>query len=192
VRAHYADFGNIVAFRTIPAAMGFYISYRIANRIYWTAHKRPVPKGELVFSDGKHLARARCGNQLSLVAQEPKLRGDQPEETVLDDIETPTASVLDTIRPPLLLEDVSPLHIPALLEDKQRSPSLLASAIPGETAGVLGNGASPAIIQSTVGPIDDLNTHHSTSISDAPEPTTLGLFIAGFGAVLIRCLARKV
>ena len=90
VAAHYADFDpSTTAVRTLPENEYLYVSYRKANRVYWTTDKRRIPKGEPVLSDGKHLARARCGNRLSATPQFPVLYGPQPSEANLNVPELP-------------------------------------------------------------------------------------------------------
>ncbi|MBV8905508.1 MAG: hypothetical protein JOZ22_17905, partial [Acidobacteriia bacterium] len=85
VAAHYGDFdASAVAVRTLPESELLYVSYRKADRVYWTRDKRRIPKGEPILTDGKHLARTRCGNRLSAVPQFPVLYGPQPGEANLN------------------------------------------------------------------------------------------------------------
>jgi hypothetical protein len=64
--AHYADF-RVESARAIHLnrATQFYVSYRLGNRIYWTAKKLTLPKGETILTDGEHALRSRCGNRIS-------------------------------------------------------------------------------------------------------------------------------
>lgn len=90
VAAHYADFdGSRASIRTLPADAFLYVSYRKADRIYWTANKRRIRKGEPVLCDGVHMARTRCGNRLSAVPQFPIAAGPQPSEQALNAPELP-------------------------------------------------------------------------------------------------------
>jgi hypothetical protein len=90
VAAHYADFdAPAVAVRTLPENEFLYVSYRKSDRVYWTTDKRRIPKGEPVLTDGKHLARVRCGNRLSAAPQFPVLYGPQPTEANLNAPELP-------------------------------------------------------------------------------------------------------
>jgi len=90
VAAHYSDFeAGAVTVRTLPQDTYLYVSYRKSDRVYWTANKRRIPKGEVVLSDGKHLARTRCGNRLSAAPQLPIAAGPQPTETALNGPEIP-------------------------------------------------------------------------------------------------------
>jgi hypothetical protein len=65
VRQHYVDIDldNLLAIRT-QAPMEAFVSYRWHDKVYWTAHKVSIPRGELVLTDGKHMIRGRCGNRI--------------------------------------------------------------------------------------------------------------------------------
>jgi hypothetical protein len=92
VAFHYSDFETgAVTVRTLPREAYLYVSYRKADRVYWTANKRRIPKGETVLSDGKNLARTRCGNRLSETPQLPIAAGPQPTETALNGPEIPAS-----------------------------------------------------------------------------------------------------
>jgi hypothetical protein len=65
---HYSDFRvHSVSLVRLPTARKVYVSYRIGNRIFWTKEKVTLHAGEPVLTDGTHLARARCGNRISLL-----------------------------------------------------------------------------------------------------------------------------
>lgn len=72
VRAHYAGLvpATLLAMR-LSRAIDAYASYRVGNRIYWTAHKIHIPSGELVLSDGTRMIRSRCGNVLTFIGVPP-------------------------------------------------------------------------------------------------------------------------
>lgn len=60
-----------------------YVSYRMGDHVYWTRKKLMLLKGEALLTDGEHLARTRCGNRLSDVAELPtSLR--EPERALLE------------------------------------------------------------------------------------------------------------
>jgi hypothetical protein len=78
VADHYHDL--------VPAAMHpevvnspreAYMSYRIADRVYWTTRKLPLHQGETILTDGREAVRARCGNRLSDVPRSPT-SADEP------------------------------------------------------------------------------------------------------------------
>ena len=83
--AHYSDFeASNASVNPLPQDTYLYVSYRKADHVYWTANKHRVPKGELLLSDGKHLARTRCGNRLSGIPEFPVAHGPQPTELALN------------------------------------------------------------------------------------------------------------
>ena len=85
VREHYKgiQLDLLRPFRLTKPAQG-YVSYRIGNRIFWTAQRLYLRPGELLLSDGLHLIRGRCGNRISLVASGPVQTVGEPTEAVLD------------------------------------------------------------------------------------------------------------
>jgi hypothetical protein len=111
VRAHYADFGNNPVMRQAPADLFMYISYRKSDKVYWTRTKLRIPKGESVLSDGKHLARARCGNRLSFTPQQPLSPETELSEGAFNAPEVPKVSIpFDVPAPPATEAD---LYVPA-------------------------------------------------------------------------------
>jgi hypothetical protein len=72
VKEHYADFNVKKAQMVLLTEDRFqYASYRKLNRVYWTKKKLKIKKGEVLLTDGKNYARARCGNRLSDKPQTP-------------------------------------------------------------------------------------------------------------------------
>ncbi len=80
VAAHYAEF-SVADARVIrlPHDKLAYVSYRLGNHIYWTKTKVNLRQGETLLSDGKHLARTRCGNRISDVAMAPVSPQEPPQ-----------------------------------------------------------------------------------------------------------------
>ena len=72
VSAHYSDF-RVRAARAmrLPREHQFFVSYRVGNQVYWTKKKITLPSGEMLLTDGEHLARTRCGNRLSEIPLAP-------------------------------------------------------------------------------------------------------------------------
>jgi hypothetical protein len=65
---HYSDFRvQSASLVRLPATRKVYVSYRLGNRVFWSKQKVTLPSGEPVLTDGTHLARARCGNRISLL-----------------------------------------------------------------------------------------------------------------------------
>lgn len=84
VRRHYArfDFSHARLLRSTEARE-VYLSYRIRDAVYWTRRKVRLHPGELLLTDGKITARARCGNQISDTIQ-PEVSGEEPDADVMD------------------------------------------------------------------------------------------------------------
>ncbi|MGZ8968754.1 MAG: PEP-CTERM sorting domain-containing protein [Telluria sp.] len=84
VAAHYASF-NVGAAKayTVTTPRAVYVSYRKGDRVYWTAKKLMLAKGEVLLSDGQNEMRARCANRISDVPQLP-VETNGPSESELD------------------------------------------------------------------------------------------------------------
>ena len=80
VAVHYAEFSvaNALVIR-LPHDKLAYVSYRVGNHVYWTKTKVKLHQGETLLSDGKHLARTRCGNRISDVAMAPVSPQEPPQ-----------------------------------------------------------------------------------------------------------------
>ncbi len=84
VRRHYAHFDYSQArFVRAAEAREVYLSYRVRDTVFWTRKKVHLRPGELLLTDGKITARARCGNQISETAK-PEVSEEEPAEDVLD------------------------------------------------------------------------------------------------------------
>jgi hypothetical protein len=89
VAAHYADFDLAQAHVIrIEADQAMYVSYRLGDRVFWTAKTLVIHKGEKLISDGAHEARTRCGNRLSATPVTP-VSPVQPPANVLSAPEAP-------------------------------------------------------------------------------------------------------
>jgi hypothetical protein len=84
VQANYTnvDFAKLHQVR-LDTNLAGYVSYRYGEKIYWTAKKLTLRKGETVFTDGVHIVRGRCLNCYSAVPMLP-IRPHEPSEKVLD------------------------------------------------------------------------------------------------------------
>jgi hypothetical protein len=84
VRRHYArfDFAHARLLRATEARE-VYLSYRVRDAVYWTRRKVRLHPGELLLTDGKITARARCGNQISETIQ-PEVSNEEPDVDVMD------------------------------------------------------------------------------------------------------------
>ena len=135
VRKHY---GNVRPDLLVPAVLAedrpAFVSYRVANRVYWTAKRVQLKKGETVLAGGGVTIRGRCGNQVS----------ENPQEPVESGFLVPTEEELDTpveLRGPLELTQAvqGPMFtnlpisapMPAALEEAVAASSqLLAGVLP--------------------------------------------------------------
>lgn len=96
VRKHYSDFRMESARLAILQEDRLaYVSYRKNNSIFWTRKQLRIPKGELVMTDGTHVARARCGNRLSDTPVESTSVQEEPTPDLMMGPLTP-ASLRDT------------------------------------------------------------------------------------------------
>ena len=55
-----------------------YLSYRQGDRVYWTAKRISLRKGEKLITDGRMTARTRCANQVSETPQLPVSPAEPP------------------------------------------------------------------------------------------------------------------
>jgi len=99
VTAHYSDF-RVPAAHPIRLSREhqFFVSYRVGNQIFWTRKKITLHAGEMLLTDGEHLARTRCGNRLSEVPATPTA----PSEPTDRSFDTPVVP----LRPELTSEPI--------------------------------------------------------------------------------------
>jgi hypothetical protein len=116
VARHYEDFDiqNAHVVRAQNPQL-VHVSYRIQNKVFWTAQKVQLAQGEKLISDGQKLARTRCGNQVSAVPQQPVSEQEPPPEV----FNTPIIPVNDPLilsetfaAPPLA--NIEPVPLPVL------------------------------------------------------------------------------
>jgi hypothetical protein len=175
VRQHYAHF-NFANARLLRAteAREVYLSYRIRNTVFWTRKKARLHPGELLLTDGKITARARCGNQISDTAK-PEVSDEEPAVDVLDQ--------------PILAADAPPF--PA-------RPGLVAQGLPSASAppdffgggfifpyapiGVpLPSGGCPTG-EERIGGVCHHKRHHKPPPA-SPEPSTMILISSGLALI---------
>jgi hypothetical protein len=83
VALHYAGFRTqSVQLLRLKTARQVYVSYRIGDRIYWTNKKITLHAGEMLLTDGNHLARTRCGNRIADTPLGPGWPSEPPIETL--------------------------------------------------------------------------------------------------------------
>lgn len=84
VAAHYANI-NVDAARVVRVSepRAVHVSYRIGDKVYWTAKKVMLAKGEALLTDGTNEMRTRCGNRISETPQMPVSK-EEPSIELLD------------------------------------------------------------------------------------------------------------
>ena len=88
VRDHYSDIHERQLTKTfVKDGKKYYMSYRVGDKVYWTARKSKLKDGETMLSDGHNLIRGRCGNRLSETPKSP-VRSREPTEVEMG---TPSA-----------------------------------------------------------------------------------------------------
>ena len=89
VREHYTGVNpDKLQPALLPAARKAFVSYRVAGRVYWTAKRIQLAKGEPVLTDGEVFVRQRCGNLISDEPREP-VQKEQPAAAEFDLPESP-------------------------------------------------------------------------------------------------------
>ena len=84
VARHFSQFDfEHARLERLGQAREVYVSYRIRDTVFWTRKKLRLPAGELLLTDGKIAARAKCGNQISDTAK-PEISDEEPDNDVLD------------------------------------------------------------------------------------------------------------
>ena len=219
VAEHYADFGSAVFRRTLPADTLMYVSYRVANRVYWSAKKHRIPKGEPLLSDGKNMARTRCGNRLSLVTKSPVSKEHEPDESMLSLLELPPSEpssplagipLPELLAPNMFLAPRDPgayllaniaghrLSLPGLDQFASR-PSIFdpgfALSRPGIVAIKSGNsstnaGSTSTGTSSTAGTV--FTSAGSPLTSAVPEPANAFLCLGAFAVFLSPAVRRRL
>jgi hypothetical protein len=179
VGKHYSDFRIGKARRIqLDRQVAMYVSYRRNNQVFWTRNKMMIPAGETLISDGENLARVRCGNRLSPVAEKPVAATD-PDKA---ELETPE------FIPPMLAELLPGEGFETLLGEPGAGPN---PPTPNN-----GSPSSP-ILTPFLGP--GVSSHTSTIPVPPPppvnaaEPGSLSLLFAGavFFAVLVLTSLRR-
>lgn len=142
-----------------------YVSYRVGEKTFWTTRKLKLATGETLITDGKHTARARCGNLTSDVPNSPVFPGE------------PTASTFDT---PIRFGDPGPADLPSLFVPQQS----VEAADPGHQRTFI-----PLVpVGLPVMPADQSPAQSPPPVN-VPEPDTLILLSTGLSSVW---LARRL
>jgi len=165
VADHYAEFAVSQARMVkMEVAKNVYVSYRIRDKVFWTAKAIKIPQGEALITDGRDYARARCGNRISVLPQAP-VSEEEPAPEVFD------IPVLASVEPP----DLGTLPESGL-ELREFSPIEPSFPVP-----------PPKILPFYYRPLFVVSPPDIA----VPEPGTLGLLLAGLAALFIVRLRRR-
>lgn len=204
VADHYRSFDLSQArIERLTAPRFAHVSYRVGEHVYWTRRPLVISAGERVITDGKNIARTRCGNQIA--SQPGETLAAEPSEHSLD---TPSAPVEPC---PSASTTCAPLGLPVLPFGPRVSapefvppPAGLAAPIgppplivtpssvidPSAVPTVSGTPADdpPADIPGGSGTNPTLNPSAPVPV---PEPSSVILMLTGGGGFLIRWLTVK-
>jgi hypothetical protein len=171
--AHYAGF-DVSQTHVIRLAANeeMYASYRLNNRIYWTRKRLKLLKGETVITDGKNMARTRCGNRLSSEAETP-IAAKEPLDMILDPLPLPDLAIA---RPIIL-----PMALPFPAASSELVPSSGGGFVAPPIFPIVGGGSSPhnAKTPPTTPPTTPPSIPPTTPPIATPEPESLVLTAAG-------------
>jgi hypothetical protein len=174
VAAHYANFEiDQARFLRSEETQFVHVAYRLRNKIFWTAKTVAIPKGETLVTDGRSIARTRCGNKVSVLPLEPISAEEPPVETFnLPVFETP---MIPRIESPKL--------------DLSKQPEVDLEIRPTQHS----------IPYVPIQPPVFANLRYSTlrplalfpQFNEVPEPGTIGLTIVGLIAFIAASFTRK-
>jgi hypothetical protein len=158
---------------TVSEKQLMYVAYRKGDKVYWTRKKVALHPGETLISDGKMVARTRCGNRVAVAPLGPP--------GIMD----PLISDLDQ---PLFSNEM-------VTNPAEPKAEVLAAAIPSPTPEV-GNALQPTKNHKGLIPLFFLpwagipggGSSH-TPLAVAPEPGTWLLLSSGLAGVYF--MARK-
>jgi hypothetical protein len=164
---------------TVSEKQLMYVAFRKGDKVYWTRKKVALHPGETLISDGKIVARTRCGNRVAVAPLGPPAIVDP----LISDFDQPLFSnemVTNTVEPkPEALAAALPSPTPdagnSLRPTRSRKGLIPLFFVP--LAGIPGGGSS--------------SPH--TPLAVAPEPGTWLLLSSGLAGVywMVRKSRRK-
>ena len=178
VRRHHAK-ANLARMQlsVLTSDRKAFVSYRVANKVYWTAKPVRLNKGEQVLTDGETTIRNRCGNQISeepqLPVQEVGLAPTEAElETAVD--LTPSRAMASTDVPTALSNLPLGGQLPSIPGQEQAGP-LIASVSPvggdqGQWWGGIGGAGGSAGMPPMGEPIPSNSAPGTNPPGDVPAP----------------------
>jgi hypothetical protein len=166
VAAHYADFDleNTKVVRLEQPKLA-HVSYRMGNAVYWTRKPLVIGAGETVLTDGVHIARARCANQLADMPGETS--PVEPAQAVLD---TPLPEAAAALQPAMAMSPMDMRLSPAGGIVGPIGGNLSSGLLPG--GGGLPSGGSPTASGAATG----IEAEHSANPGPPDDPGDPGGF----------------
>ena len=194
VGSHYAgfDFRNAKIVELDQPKL-VYLSYRMGDRVFWTAKRVSLHKGEKLITDGKMTARVRCANRISEIAQ-PAV---SPAEPPAAKFEEPFDGTAGQIPFPGDFNATGPPREYAGL-GAAGPPSLISSGTAPFPGGGLPPIFPPPIPTASCPPVDIKDElaagsgksnpcpHHKPPPPPVPEPATLLLVSSGIAGIYWR------
>ncbi len=178
VAAHYAGFDLAKArvFR-VQQARAVYVSYRRGDDVFWTSKKLRLAVGETLITDGQHISRTRCGNQISELPHTPVSPVDEP--------------VPETLDTPLVSQIIEPFVAPITGEIAVDGAPVGALPFVSPGAGGGGTTGEPSLSLVPIIPVTggEFSPSNGPPPTPTPEPSSLLLFSTGLG---VACLYRKL
>jgi len=154
---------------TVSEKQLMYVAYRKGDKVYWTRKKVALHPGETLISDGKIVARTRCGNRVAVAPLGPP-------------------AIMD----PLISDFDQPLFSNEMVTNAvEPQTEAYAATIPGATPDV-GNALQPTKNRKRLVPLFFLplagfpggfSGSSHTPLAVAPEPGTLLLLSSGLAGV---------
>ena len=155
----------------VSEKQSMHVAYRMGQKVYWTRKKVTLRPGETLISDGKIVARTRCGNRIATIPLGPPALtepadADLNQPLFANDMVTPAAEPQ-----PETYAAVIPMAAPVsanALQPIKHTRKLPFFILPFfGLPGTGGGGSSP-----------------HTPLAVTPEPGTLMLFSSGLAGVL--------
>ena len=178
VAAHYAGFDLAKArvFR-VQQARAVYVSYRRGDDVFWTSKKLRLAVGETLITDGQHISRTRCGNQISELPHAPVSPLDEP--------------VSETLDSPLVSQIIQPFvaRITGEIAVDGAPVGGLPFVSPGAGGGETTEESSFLLVPMIPITGNEFSPSNGPPPTPTPEPSSLILFSTGLG---VACLFRKL
>lgn len=158
----------------VSQKQSMHVAYRKGDKVYWTRKKLPLQAGETLITDGKIVARTRCGNRIARIPLGPPALVDPVEADFNQPLFSNDMVTRDVEPEPVPYADALPVEANTFQPSNGRR--MLPFFIPPFFGGSTGSSPSP-----------------HTPLTPAPEPGALLLVSTGLVGVYwkARNLRRK-